>query len=65
MSLPGLEEMVGGKEGKAGLCTKCDTYWLLIIVDWADRAQDQEIRIDGLKVSSNVSEKIIIYKRGI
>jgi len=36
----------------------------LIIVDWVDSAQDQEITTTGLKLSSSVFEKIIVYKPG-
>jgi hypothetical protein len=35
---------------------------LLIIVDFIDAAQEQEIRIDGLTVESDVFQKIIVYK---
>jgi hypothetical protein len=41
----------------------CDAYWLLAVVDFMDRAQDQEIRIDGLEtVRSAVFQNIIVYK---
>jgi hypothetical protein len=34
----------------------------LIVVDWSDPAQEQEIMIGGLKLASAVFEKIIVYK---
>ncbi len=43
--------------------TRCDKYWLVVVVDFIDRAQDQEIRIDGFeKIDSTVFEKVIVYK---
>ncbi len=59
-----FEGIVRDKETKSVGYQKCDAYWLLIVVDWLDRAQDQEIRVDGLHVTSTVFEKIIIYKPG-
>jgi hypothetical protein len=52
------------KESKAADYAPCDAYWLLIVVDWADPAQDQEITTTGLKLPSEVFEKIIVYKPG-
>jgi hypothetical protein len=45
MSPAALEGIVREKEGKSRQYKKCDAYWLLVIVDWADRAQNQEIRL--------------------
>jgi hypothetical protein len=64
MSPTALEAIVREKEIKSQQYKKCDAYWLLVIVDWADRAQDQEIRLGGLKIRSDVFEKIIVYKWG-
>jgi hypothetical protein len=64
MSPAALEDIVREKEGKSRQYKKCDYYWLLVIVDWADRAQDQEIRLEGLNISSKVFEKIIVHKWG-
>jgi hypothetical protein len=64
MSAEGLEEIVREKESKAAEYVPCDAYWLLIIVDWRDNAQDQEISVEGIKVASNVFEKIVVYKPG-
>jgi hypothetical protein len=62
MSAAGLRAIVREKESKAADYVPCDGYWLLIVVDWTDPAKDQEIMIDGLKIASNVFERIIVYK---
>jgi hypothetical protein len=65
MSADALRAIVRQKELKAADYAPCDGYWLLIVVDWADPAQDQEIILrDGLKLDSSVFERIIIYKPG-
>jgi hypothetical protein len=63
MSVPRLAEIVREKEDKAKNYKKCDAYWLLVVVDFVDSAQDQEIQVDGLKLcKSVVYEKKIVYK---
>ena len=62
MSTQRLTEIVAEKEAKAQQYIACDAYWLLIIVDFIDAAQEQEIRIDGLTVESKMFQKILIYK---
>lgn len=64
MSQEGLEKIIKEKESKAAEYRRCDAYWLLIIVDWRDNAQDQEISVEGIKISSEVFERIIVYKPG-
>jgi len=64
MSAARLRKIVAEKEAKAADYAPCDAYWLLIVVDWADAAQDQEITTTGLKLPSEVFEKIIVYKPG-
>ncbi|MGH6847912.1 MAG: hypothetical protein ACREC0_10890 [Methylocella sp.] len=59
-----LEGIVREKESKSAKYEPCDAYWLLIVVEAMDPAQEQEIRIDGLHIASNVFEKIIFYKPG-
>ncbi len=59
-----LQKIVAEKESKAADYVPCDAYWLLIVVDWADAAQGQEITTTGLKLPSEVFEKIIVYKPG-
>lgn len=62
MSGSALEDIVRGKETKSAEYAKCDAYWLLVVVDWIDPAQEQEIRVDDIKISSSIFEKIIVYK---
>jgi hypothetical protein len=57
-----LEEIIRGKEKKVPAYQECDAYWLLIVVEFFDPAQDQEIRIDDPRVHSDVFDRIIIYK---
>ena len=57
-----LMDKIREKELKRAEYRPCDTYWLLVIVDWRDPAQEQEIRIDGLKIGSREFERIILYK---
>jgi hypothetical protein len=63
MSRNGLIEIVRNKEESSKQYEPCDSFWLLVIVDFMDRAQDQEIQIDDFqKIESDVFEKIIVYK---
>jgi hypothetical protein len=62
MSIARLTEMVRGKEAKAREYSSCDEYWLLVVVDFMDEAQEQEIRVNGLVLASDVFGRIIIYK---
>lgn len=59
-----LSRIIRDKEAKAKRYLPCDAYWLLIVVDWADPAQDQEIAVGELALSSSVFERIILYKPG-
>ena len=34
----------------------------LVVVEAMDAAQEQEIRVDGLHIASDVFERIIVYK---
>lgn len=62
MSSARLTEIIRQKEVKARNYSSCDEYWLLVVVDWMDAAQEQEIRVDGLVLDSDVYDRIIIYK---
>ena len=57
-----LTEIVRKKENKAKNYSKCEAYWLIVVVDFFDPAQDQEIRVNGLTITSDVFEKKIVYK---
>ncbi len=43
---------------------KCDVYWLLVVIDFIDRAQDQEISMDTLLPASPIFERVILFKTG-
>ena len=63
MSRDRLVEIVKTKERRADQYEKCDAYWLLVVVDFMNSAQDQEIRVDGFdKIQTDVFEKVIVYK---
>jgi hypothetical protein len=62
MSSTDLEGIVREKEAKSEQYEHRDAYWLLVVVDAMDAAQEQEIRIDGLNIASEIFEKVIIYK---
>jgi hypothetical protein len=63
MSMEKLRTIVGTKEAQSKHYQCCDAYWLVVIVDFIDRAQDQEIQIDDFeKIASTVFEKVIVYK---
>lgn len=57
-----ISEMLLKKEKKASKYTKCDEYWLLIVIDSMDRAQDQELPEGDAALKSNIYKKIIVYK---
>ncbi len=63
MSLEELCAIVNAKEVKSKHYRHCEAYWLVIVVDSLDTAQNQEIQIDGFaKIDSAVFEKVIVYK---
>jgi hypothetical protein len=64
MSRARLQDIIAEKEAKAKEYAPCDAYWLLVVVDFIDSAQEEEIRVDGLAIESGMFEKIIVYKTG-
>jgi hypothetical protein len=62
MSTERLASIIREKEARARHYATCDAYWLLIVVDFNDSAQEQEIRIDGITIESDVFERVIVYK---
>ena len=60
----GLQEIVAQKESKAAEYRPCDAYWLLVVVEFFDPAQDQEIIQGELTLAFSVFEKIFVYKTG-
>ena len=63
MSMEKLRAIVSAKEARSKHYQRCDAYWLVVVVDFIDPAQDQEIRINDFeKIVSTVFEKVIVYK---
>lgn len=63
MSQNRLQEVIDVKEEKVENYANCDAYWLLLIIDFIDPAQDQCLPrggFDGIK--STAFEKIIVYQ---
>jgi hypothetical protein len=58
-----LEEVVLEKARKSAQYTPCDAYWLLVVIDFMDRAQDQEVILPrGFRLSPNPFERVFVYK---
>jgi hypothetical protein len=63
MSRDHLVNIVKDKEIRARNYEQCDSYWLLVIVDFINPAQDQEIVIDSFDtIQTEVFGKVIVYK---
>ncbi len=63
MSRDRLVEIVRDKEVRAKKYKKCDVYWLVVVVDFINPAQDQEIELDNFdKIQTETFEKVIVYK---
>jgi hypothetical protein len=62
-SMERLREIIRRKEIKSKAYKPCDEYWLLIVVDFMDRAQDQEFAREAMgEISSGVFDRILVYK---
>jgi hypothetical protein len=58
-----LIDIVRDKEQRSQKYEKCDAYWLLVVVDFMNPAQDQEIQLDNFeKVETESFERVIVYK---
>ena len=63
LSLARVESVATAKQEKLAQYQPCDAYWLLLVVDFIDPAQDQEIQWpDQDPQFASAFEKIIIYK---
>ena len=63
MSRERLQAIVCSKEALSKDYESCDAFWLVVVVDFIDPAQDQEIRFDRFeKIDSSIFEKVIVYK---
>ncbi len=63
LSIPRIASELEDKHEKIGQYSACDEYWLLLIVDMMDPAQDQEIDwpLGGSRLRSRF-KKVLIYK---
>jgi hypothetical protein len=62
MSMDGLRRIVRTKEEQSKGYSSCNEYWLLVVIDFMDRAQDQEIVDSTQRIESGIFEKVIVYK---
>jgi len=58
-----LAEIIRSKETKLRGYRRCDAFWLLLVVDFIDRAQDQLLPAQKMDtINSTVFERILVYK---
>jgi hypothetical protein len=58
-----LREVVARKCAKLGEYIACDRYWLLVVVDLMDPAQDQHLHWPhGISLGASRFEKVLVYK---
>jgi hypothetical protein len=58
-----LQKIIAGKEHKLVQYQICEEYWLLVVLDYFDPAQDREIRRgDVERVVSSKFKKVILYR---
>lgn len=63
LSMERLIEIIKVKEQRSQKYENCDAYWLLVVVDYMNPAQDQEIQVNTFKkVETEVFERVIVYK---
>lgn len=63
LSVDRVFEIVRIKTEKAKAYQECDAYWLLLIVDFIDRSQDQELLWPkGVALDESLFERVLIYK---
>ena len=63
LSLENLKSIIKAKEKKISNYVTCPEYWLLVVIDFSDPAQDQEIEnVDLKEIKSIYFKKIILYK---
>jgi hypothetical protein len=63
MSRDRLVKIIREKEEKLMEYQKCDAYWLLVVIDFFDPAQDQEIPSAGFdNIETEKFEKVIVFK---
>jgi hypothetical protein len=63
LSLARLREVVAEKSKKAAAYQPCNAYWLLLVVDFMDRSQDQElVWPEGTERLESAFARILLYK---
>jgi hypothetical protein len=64
ISIPRLQEILDIKSKKVSGYKNCDAYWLLVVIDSSDRAQDQWLGLtkNPLPSAPPVFERVIVYR---
>ncbi|MGF6238278.1 hypothetical protein P3T42_000003 [Paraburkholderia sp. GAS38] len=63
LALPRIEKAVAEKTELAKKYRACDTYWLLIVIDFWNPASDQDISWpEGATVDAGAFERIFLYR---
>ncbi|WP_137939137.1 hypothetical protein [Chitinivorax sp. B] len=63
LSVNHIHEVVNAKSQKAKAYLPCDVYWLLLVIDFMDSAQDQELWWPvGARIGESPFERILLYK---
>jgi hypothetical protein len=63
LSLGRLRELISDKTKKLSAYQPCDAYWLLLVVDFMDSAQDQDLHWPpGEVLGSSPFERVLLYK---
>ena len=63
LSLGRLRDLISDKTKKLSAYQPCDVYWLLLVVDFMDSAQDQGLHWPpGEALSSSPFERVLLYK---
>ena len=63
LSLERLRDLVHNKNKKLQAYQPCDFYWLLLVVDFMDPAQDQDLHWPaGVVLEKSPFERILLYK---
>jgi hypothetical protein len=58
-----LQAVVSAKTKKAAEYAACDEYWLLLVVDFMDPAQDQELVLPSdFRLEPNAFQRVFLYK---
>lgn len=63
LSIRRLDEVLAEKSDKASRYASCDEYWLLLVVDCFDPAQDQDLYFpSGYSCPANAYQRVLLYK---